>query len=203
MKPNPLLPIWSAYSTSEGCFKIAKVALKHQDSVIFLNAAKFSLPNKTDTTQLIDTSRKEIKDLFVVDLWAAFERFVRDYLQDKASKLQQVYPASIGDSMYLYVEVEIEFWKPEDILEKILKNSLNPSSYLVGQAKQILQYRNWIAHGKNPNKTTAKITPEFAYKVLGEIIMIFNNMDFISCMLLIDGRSCIKLFANPSLYQQV
>jgi len=172
MKSNPLLPIWSAYLTSEGCFKMAKVALKHQDNAIFLSAANFYVPNQTDTTQLIDRSRKETKDLFVVDLWATFERFVRDYLQDKASKLQQIYPATVGGSMYLYVEEEIEFWKPEDILEKILKSTLSPSSYLVGQAKQILQYRNWIAHGKNPQKNATRITPEFAHKVLDEIVTI-------------------------------
>jgi hypothetical protein len=172
MNSNPILPIWSAYLTSEGCFKLAKVALKHQDSAMFIEVAKFDLKDKTALKQQIELSRNESKDLFVVDLWATFERFVRDYLQDKVSKLQQIHPATLGNSMYLYIEAEIEFWKPEELLEKILKSTLSPSSYLVGQAKQILQYRNWIAHGKNPNKTTAKITPEFAYKVLDEIVTI-------------------------------
>lgn len=159
MNSNPLAPVWEAYKASKNCFKIAKEAVKHQDRDSFLQDTDFLTKDKTKLFEIIGKGLKESKDLFVVDLWATFERFVRDYLQDKASKLQQIHPATLGSSMYLYIEAEIEFWKPEDILEKVLKSTLNPSSYLTGQAKQILQYRNWIAHSKNPNKTTAKITP--------------------------------------------
>jgi len=172
MNSNPLMPVWDIYKASKNCFRITKNVVKHHERDSFLQDTDFISKDKNEIFEIIGKGLKESKDLFVVDLWATFERFIRDYLQDKALKLQQVYPTTIGGSMYLYVEGEIEFWKPEDILEKILKNTLSPSSYLVGQAKQILQYRNWIAHGKNPNKTTARITPEFAHQVLNEIVTI-------------------------------
>jgi hypothetical protein len=42
---------------------------------------------------------------------------------------------------------------------------------LIGQAKQILEYRDWIAHGRNPDKyPSANITPKFAYNTLSEIV---------------------------------
>jgi hypothetical protein len=53
-----------------------------------------------------------------------------------------------------------------DLLKSIL-----PSSNLIGQARQILEYRDWIAHGKNPETApSANITPTFAYEILSEVV---------------------------------
>jgi hypothetical protein len=39
-------------------------------------------------------------------------------------------------------------------------------------AKQILEYRDWVAHGKNPNKlpSATYLKPKIVYETLNEII---------------------------------
>jgi hypothetical protein len=55
----------------------------------------------------------------------------------------------------------------------LLKSSLTPNANLIGQAKQILQYRNWIAHGKNANiynTIPTQVTPVYAFDTLNAIV---------------------------------
>jgi len=77
--------------------------------------------------------------------------------------------SSLASSIYPYFEKEVEFWKAEDILD-LLKSTLAPRASLIGQAKQILQYRNWIAHGKNTNKIPPQVTSVYAFDILNEIV---------------------------------
>ncbi|GAB3049565.1 hypothetical protein [Virgibacillus ainsalahensis] len=44
------------------------------------------------------------------------------------------------------------------------------SMKLAGIVKQIYQYRNWVAHGKRPEKTPAKTDPVSAYRHLSEFL---------------------------------
>ncbi len=69
---------------------------------------------------------------------------------------------------YQHFYGEVEYWKPYDMLE-ILKATL--SETVLGHAKQIVKYRDWVAHGKNPRKLpSALIKPIDAYDTLNEII---------------------------------
>jgi len=55
-----------------------------------------------------------------------------------------------------------------DLLKKTLFTS---HSHLIGQAKQILVYRDWVAHGKNPNKhPSSNVRAKFAYNTLNNIV---------------------------------
>jgi hypothetical protein len=89
---NPLPSLWVSFQMAENAFKVAKRAirppivksdscqlelLKYQRHL--LNHTKF--PTKGNIEQLIQQSEKDSKDLFILGLWATFERFVRDYLQ--------------------------------------------------------------------------------------------------------------------------
>ena len=65
------------------------------------------------------------------------------------------------------IENDFEFWRFDDALN-LLKYVLDPQ--LVGQAKQIKQYRDWIAH-RNPKKPPkTNVSPEAAYRVLSTIV---------------------------------
>jgi len=171
MVSNPLTPVWEAYKVSKNCFKVTRLANKHPVRHALFEDTDFLTKDETEVLEILGKSLKESEDLFVIGLWANFERFVRTYIQNKGVKLQEVSPVVLGDSLYWYFEEEVNFWQPDDILERVLKNTLSPSTYLIGQAKQILKYRNWIAHGKNPNKTVAKIT-QVASQVINDIINI-------------------------------
>jgi len=67
-------------------------------------------------------------------------------------------PPDLGEFYYRHVYQEIDYWKPEDILD-LLKHSLfKGDEQQIGRAKEVLKYRDWVAHGKNPNKMPSSTT---------------------------------------------
>jgi len=79
-------------------------------------------------------------------------------------------PPDLGEFYYRHVYQEIDYWKPEDILD-LLKHSLfKGDEQQIGRAKEVLKYRDWVAHGKNPNKMpSSTITPKLAYDRLYDL----------------------------------
>ena len=96
------------------------------------------------------------------------------YLQEKGEALKHyVQPAALGEQLYEHYYREVEYWSPEDMLN-LLKRSLFTTleqSHRLGIAKQIYEYRNWVAHGKNPQKPPhAQITPKPTYDTLTGVV---------------------------------
>jgi len=171
MNSNPLIPILKAYEISTDCFKVAKRAVKQQQSNLFADS---NWLNRQNAHEDIDKTATEVSDLFVFSLWAAFERFVITYLQTKAIGLQKtVVPITLANPLSEYVQKEMEYWTPKGILD-LLKNVQSIDKNTIGKAKQILEYRNWIAHGKDMKKTSSvkAMTPVYTYQTLNEIVNI-------------------------------
>jgi len=87
---------------------------------------------------------------------------------------QSVQLPALGNSFYQHLYREIEYWKLTDILD-FLKESLfttQSGKKLIGLTKQILVYRDWVAHGKNPHKLppATHLPPKQTYDTLNEII---------------------------------
>ncbi|HAI68481.1 MAG TPA: hypothetical protein DCM38_03475 [Gammaproteobacteria bacterium] len=183
---NPLPSLWVSFQISENAFKVAKkvirqtqaqnvecqlALLKYQRHL--LNHTQF--PTQDNIEGLIQQSEKDNKDLFILGFWATFERFVRDYLQEKGTALQKsMQPPTLADSFYQHLYKEVEYWKPAEILD-FLKESLFTTvggKNLIGIAKQILEYRDWVAHGKNPRKlpSATYLKPKIVYETLDEIV---------------------------------
>ena len=105
----------------------------------FKSAKKTDLYEKVDT---LDKSKEIIDDLFIVEVFSCFERFLRDKILNcinlNSCKFEE---KKIVD--YL------EYMKIEDILDS-LKVIIDP--HTIGFLKQIKSYRDWVAHGRNPNK---------------------------------------------------
>jgi len=171
MNSNPLIPVLEAYEVSTDCFKVAKRAVKQQQGNLFADSNRLTRQNAHES---IDKTATEVSDLFVFSLWAAFERFIITYLQTKVVGLQQtVIPITLASPLSEYVQKEIEYWNPKDILD-LLKNVQSIDKNAIGKAKQIFAYRNWIAHGKDMKKTAAvkAMTPIYTYQTLNEIVNI-------------------------------
>jgi hypothetical protein len=171
-----LTPIVDAFITAQESLKVVKQIVKNPSQ--YPQSVLAKMPNLFDSQvprDRLNNSLKEIEDLFVLNLWATFERWLRDYLQDKGDNLNITTPKKLGSQLYDHFTNEVEYWKPENMLD-ILKEGIFFDSLqnkqLVGHAKQILNYRNWIAHGRNP-KRLPKITnlvPSTAYRTLNTII---------------------------------
>lgn len=172
---NPLPPIRLAYKTAYDSFRVAKRAIKTehpQTKQRLLQRTDFEIHTLTDAERLIVQNIQEAKNLYILTLWATFERFLRDYLQYKGRILQQMTPPDFANAMYDHVYQEIEFWRPEDILDFLRDNLLKTKPQLVGNAKSIYNYRNWIAHGKNIKKNVSPVSPKKAYTTLDSIVNI-------------------------------
>ncbi len=106
-------------------------------------------------------------------MWANFERFLRDYLEQKGTVLHsQVSPPDLGAVLYRHYCKEAEHWKPDEILDFLKGSVFNAHQNLIEQAKSIYKHRNWVAHGKKPGagKASGRVDPVYVYKTLDEII---------------------------------
>ncbi len=197
MNSEPLIPIWEAYLVAVEALKVskrvvtfsnkAKQALhslddnepemskricfeKHKLGLNLLNRCTV-IDQVTDLT-LINSS-KVIDDLFVLSLWATFERYLIDFFQVKGEKMREILPSDLADVYYEHLSREIEYWKPMEILDLLKRSLFKGNEQLIELAKDILKYRNWVAHGRNPNNLPAmNITPQMAYERLDDVMSI-------------------------------
>jgi hypothetical protein len=85
---------------------------------------------------------------------------------DKDSKiLVNQHPKEFSKKLHGFVEGQIEFWRIGDKLD-LLKGVVDV--VLIGQAKQIKNYRDWVVH--KSRTPTVNVTPQQAYTVLSKIV---------------------------------
>ncbi len=174
MNSNPLPQMRLAYDTVQESYKIAERAIKTKDPktrLRLLQRTRLEKESLANAEQIIKASHKESDDLFILALWATFERFIRDDLQIRGKILCHSNPSILGNSIYKHFQKEVEFWKPAEILDCLKESLFKNHANLIGHAKQILAYRDWVAHGKNQKKPpSTDIKPLAAYHTLNEII---------------------------------
>ena len=172
MNSNPLPFILLAYKMTHDSFKIAERAIKTKEAKQrLLQRTCVEKLTLTDAMCMIKEANKESDALFVLNIWEVFERFLKNDLQERGKLLRDTKPPALGNSIYQHFKKEVEFWRPGKILD-FFKNSLfKDQTNLIGHAKQILAYRDWVAHGKNPKTPpSSDIKPLAAYNTLNEIV---------------------------------
>lgn len=190
MNFNPLDPLWEEYKTTADALMVLKRAVKtHQAShrlrllqrtflaeqtVTLLTAEYPDDPSIEAVEKDVVKAQSRIEGLFVISLWAEFERFLRTYLQNKGTVLKTVKPHGLGEAIYQHFSEEVEYWKPDEILEFLKWNVLTGNEHLAGEAKDIYRYRSAIVHGRLPDK---KIYPNYAHAKLSELISLLLEKD--------------------------
>jgi hypothetical protein len=202
MNSEPLIPIWEAYLVAVEALKVSKRVVSFSNNAkealhaldddesemnkrISFEKYKLGL-NLLNRCNVIDqvtdvsliNSSKVIDDLFVLSLWATFERYLIDFFQAKGEKIREIFPSDLANVYYEHLSKEIEYWKPMEILDLLKRSLFKGNEQLIDLAKDILKYRNWVAHGRNPNNLPAmNITPQMAYERLDEVmsILILNE----------------------------
>ncbi len=163
---NPLDEIWKDYLISKDCFKMAARMVRMQEPR-FARDTGFLGASVDEAVARIADSRKDADDYFVLSLWVTFERYIVNYIRGKSGKIKDISPQNLAANFHEKLDREIEYWRIDEMLD-LLKGSLD--SALIGSAKQIKSYRDWIAHRNERKPSPAKITPSTAYRVLSEII---------------------------------
>ena len=151
--------IWRTYQTTLDCFKIASRSISRND-IRLLKKTGFIEDTEDDASNKITSCQNDANDFVIVSLWASFERNLFLYLTTDIVNLQsKLFTEKVAD--------HIERLKLSDVLDSFKKVGID--SNLIGQAKQIYDYRNWIAH-RNAKKTpSANVTPDMAYATLVEV----------------------------------
>ncbi|MFP4310124.1 MAG: hypothetical protein ACLFQQ_23170 [Desulfococcaceae bacterium] len=163
---NILDSVWKSYLVTLDCLKVASRSIE-KNELHLMNRTRFVASPVDEAKMMIKDSRETIDDSVIVSLWAIFERNILEYLQVEGRKILQKEPTAFNTEVHKKIDSEMEYWKSEDILD-LFKSIVNPN--LIGNAKQIKKYRDWIAH-KNPKKgPPSNVPPQTAYKILSEII---------------------------------
>jgi hypothetical protein len=163
---NVLDPVWESYQIAIDCIKVASRSIEKSE-LHLMNRTRFAGSSLDEARTMIRDSRENIDDSVIVSLWAIFERKMIEYLQIEGRKLLQKTPTVFNIEVHGKIENEMEYWKSDDILD-LFKSIVNPD--LIGNAKQIKKYRDWIAH-KNPKKRPpSNVPPQTAYRILFDII---------------------------------
>ncbi|RFU48068.1 hypothetical protein [Paraburkholderia sp. DHOC27] len=163
---NPLDPVYKAFGVAKDCFKVATrmIQIQHEELILrtrFIGAAP------EETKAALEDAAKQAADLAILALFATFERFVIEHLQTANRLLAAGYPRQYAQKLAEKFESEVEYWRFGEILN-LFKGEVD--SDLIGQVKQIKQYRDWIAHQNPGRPTPMQITPETAFDVLTRMI---------------------------------
>jgi len=173
MKPDPLHEIWEEYVATKDCFRIAQEVVKYKEEKFLVNT-NFASDTLGQAEATIRRNRDRVEEFFILALWVVFERHIINYIQIKGEKLKEISPSDCADSLYGKYRVEVERWRFTETLD-ILSKMIDPN--LIGQAKQVKAYRDWIAH-RNPLKPQpASTDPKSAYNALSKIIQLIDNKE--------------------------
>lgn len=164
--------VWQSYQTTVDCLKVTMRGIS-RGAVDVLEKTSFLNSPVGEVEQKIKMSRDTADDHVIVSLWTVFERALVTYLQSENRRMLVQPLTRITQGVYQKIDDELEYWRTEDVLD-IFKVAIDPN--LIGNAKQIKKYRDWVAH-KNPRKGRPQnVPPESAYRVLREISVELDSL---------------------------
>jgi len=156
--------IWNTYQVTKDCLKVTERSVK-SDNLKMLRSTDFISDTSQEANQKIKLSRDNADDYVILALWTVFERKLFEEVQLESRK--NFDNDEFSKKLQEECEKKVEYWKFDEILD-IYKSFID--NHLIGRAKNIKKYRDWVVH-KNPNKQPpANITPTLAYNTLSEIL---------------------------------
>jgi len=153
------------YLADLDCQKSVALLIKKSPSSLPLTSL-FAGKTESEARQLIDAARTELEDLTILSLFAVFEASVVDHLVANTTRIKSLTSDVFSAKVCEYAFEKPERWKLEDILD-FFKSTI-PSD-IVGNVKQIYQYRNWVAHGKTRPKPIS-LDPRTAHTRLSDFL---------------------------------
>lgn len=98
-------------------------------------------------------------------MWAVFEAELIEFIQRKSDIVKSIAPKPFAVNLSNKVENSIEYWSSDERLD-LIKTVIDPN--IIGQAKQIKEYRDYIAHRRK--EPSASVDPKTAYLVLKNVL---------------------------------
>lgn len=167
---SPLEPIWQSYQVTCDCLKIAQQNIE-RENLEFIQKTSFNYASKNEAKTWIQSSRMGSDHYVILSLWAVFERKLYEYIQTQGLYFSSRELTKIQRKIKQKIEKEMEYWRAIDVLD-LLKECVGAD--LIGQAKQVKQYRDWIAHRNESKGAPTNVPPQSAYTILSEILEILS-----------------------------
>lgn len=160
---------WRNYLLGRDSLKVVKSAYKKKSEL--LRKTKFEEICEHDFDDWYKDYLESSGDFCIVTLWAIFEDELIRFLLRKIEIIKQVSPESLANNLANRIENSIEYWYSKDRLD-LIKSIVDPN--MIGNAKQIKEYRDWIAHRRK--EPSASVKPETAFKILKSILQKLDNV---------------------------
>ena len=165
MNKNIIEEVFSVYEVIKDSMKVTKRSI-NQDICSLHNKTIFSGEQRDILLNRITTVEKELDDIMVLSLFASFERELRVSIQNLIEN-NICKSNTVVEKLANLTRESIERWSVPDMID-ILGDVVSEQHRMA--AKQIYEYRNWVAHGKNPNKLPPKTGPKQAFLLLSEFM---------------------------------
>ncbi len=173
---SPLDEIWAWYEATRDSLRLALQVITSvssssipPDVIPKIVPRSFQQAPLDEVTQRLQKAESELlDDLAIVALWASFEQQVLDHLEQAVQRTLKQKRRDRLQKRILQERLEKpRYWRFEKVLD-LYKEIVDPQ--LVGDVKQVLQYRNWVAHGRTSHNMPPNITPRIAYERLEEFL---------------------------------
>jgi hypothetical protein len=167
MNENIIKEVFSVYEVLKDSVKVARRSINKEIFTLH-NRTIFWAEQKEPMLGKLTDTEEELDDIMVLSLFASFERELRIFNQkiiegniNKRTKTIERITSLTTNS--------IERWTINDMVEAF---SDIVDGELRGRVKQIYEYRNWVAHGKNPNRLpSARTDPKTVHISLVDFIL--------------------------------
>ena len=169
-----LHPIWESYRLLKDSSVVTKRALNREwesseEQKSFFDGTDFLSDTKSEASESVDKSLQSIEDLMILSLYATFERYIIECLQEKGGSIRRERPEWLSDKLYLRFENSIEKGSLDEVFSWF-KNAQVIDSELCEDLKKTKMYRDWIAH-RNPKRKPQEISdPATVYSILSTAI---------------------------------
>lgn len=165
--PENLKRVYETYQTSRESLRVTRRLVANEQSRFLKRTALENL-STAQAQEALAVSSQQLDDLAVLAMWATFERFVFNFIQTRVKLADAQQP----DSSFLKAFEqrffdELERWQFSKILDLFKEFA---SSDLIGQAKQVKQYRDWVAHQNPKSIPPTRVEPYSAFSVLSALM---------------------------------
>ncbi|MCX7044975.1 MAG: hypothetical protein NTX50_05735 [Candidatus Sumerlaeota bacterium] len=161
---NPLDDINDAFITLSSAMKVVRRVFDKRKNPV----SKTAFNGKTieEGYEMLDQAEERLKLLIAFSLFASFERTLRDHLANNLLPLQSATttPAQLAQALYQFLVKGSDRWRMDDVEELFAPPALAQD---IANAKGIRNFRQDVAHGKNPS---AAVPPKTAYDQLSQFL---------------------------------
>jgi hypothetical protein len=158
--------VMAEYRLNRDVLKIAGRAANAGEKRLLTSTGFYARPEEEVRGELKGMGER-LDHITVLNLWVIFERYVLDHVGSQARLLSAAAPAGFATNLESKVRSEMEYWRFDDVL-KLFAGWLDPD--VLGQAKQIKDYRDWLAHRNESNVPPIIAQPASVRSVLGALM---------------------------------